>query len=860
MKVCFYWVLMLLLGNLGINFARGQSVTIQKRDLCPRCTFRADVFAEKEETVVNPIMWSSIDYITPDGEYVKKGDLITRFDTGLVTYYMDQMKRETQITGATVAQDLAAGKNKDHDLRDQLAELLDKRSYLEAKLQRYRSVPLEDEVRIAEGRFHVAQLRYDAAAQNLEKGRDRLKRGMISQANLNTYEKEFREMEANLEFARDELETAKLPTSSRLLRKTELEKTNADLEIDKVRDEIKKNQKLMDFQKKSAEAKRNLITQQIKEKQEDLDNVKVFAPISGNVMYLSEFKSEFASGGKFWKNMNYMKIPDISTVALKGVMLESDRHYYTEGDEVRVRVSCRPETILKGKVKSFGKIPHDVGEKDESQIKWGDERRGYGIKVYDTVVHLNQPPDWVRPGMHATCEVVSCKGSSGPSVPAGYVKQKGEKYYLSVGGVYRPAEGRIIRGFFVLNDEKLLGQKVDLYGRFTETTEQSFRRSAGGRFMVSGELVPVKTEKVYVKPVWNWPKVTWLIGDNCTVKKSDVIARLDTKEVDDEIKKQTSRIQDLVSEREKLEEKRNLKLKESRFTLTKERNNLEIAKLDLEILQSGRDLTAIAKAQLDLKQAVINRDYVQRRLTWIKSKSLPVVAPQELRRLEREAKRCGLKFEEAKIKLALLERGPRDLDLSKTQLAYEEQKFKVETLTKQLELDDFEAEANLKKAKIEEEDAQGILKEMKEKKNNCVLKAPVGGLLQYAKIWNAGVISKVNVGSEVGAGFVLMNISEIAQMYIRIEIPEKYLSKVAKGMGVEVDVPSANRRGIPGTITEIEFLFADKRKKDEDVGLYSSHEHLGETVFYARILLSRQKEGALKAGAVADVVFPFETD
>ena len=58
--------------------------------------------------------------------------------------------------------------------------------------------------------------------------------------------------------------------------------------------------------------------------------------------------------------------------------------------------------------------------------------------------------------------------------------------------------------------------------------------------------------------------------------------------------------------------------------------------------------------------------------------------------------------------------------------------------------------------------------------------------------------------------------------------------------------------------TPTEFLFQPKRKKDSERGLYSSHEELGETVFYTRVEIAEQQGVTLKPGTVANVFFPFE--
>ena len=82
--------------------------------------------------------------------HVEKGDIITLMDTENLTRKLRTLRSEAAITSATVTHDLTSAVNKELDLRDQLAELLDKRAFLEAKRDRYKALPLEDEVLIQE--------------------------------------------------------------------------------------------------------------------------------------------------------------------------------------------------------------------------------------------------------------------------------------------------------------------------------------------------------------------------------------------------------------------------------------------------------------------------------------------------------------------------------------------------------------------------------------------------------------------------------------------------------------------------------------------------------------------------------------
>ena len=57
-------------------------------------------------------------------------------------------------------------------------------------------------------------------------------------------------------------------------------------------------------------------------------------------------------------------------------------------------------------------------------------------------------------------------------------------------------------------------------------------------------------------------------------------------------------------------------------------------------------------------------------------------------------------------------------------------------------------------------------------------------------------------------------------------------------------------------MTGVDLLFSNKGKKDSQIGLYSSHEPLGEVIFRVRIRI-RQGNVELKPGLLGEVIFPF---
>ena len=832
---------------------------IQSRKLDYRTVLPVTAFAEKAETISVPVYWSQLMYCIPDGTYVSEGDIVSVFDSEGPTNRLKRLELERDVIQAGLAEKLMQIRNKEMELGDSLETLEDRLSVLKTKLARYLAMPDKDEVKIALGRHHVARLEHDAAVTEANKARDRHRRKMISQAELDKFELRLAEKTASLAHARNHLEYTKLPASSNSVSKLELQMENVRMEIDKLKHEIQENKQISEIQKKGAMARREIIDKKIKECKDDVAKLRVVAPISGHVMYLREFRQQFLeSGRKMWKDFNYMKIPDVRSLAFKGLLLESHRKFFKEGDVAYLRTPAAglEHTLgdpIEARIASISKLSHDRGEKEE--VGWG-ERDKSGVMVYNVVLKATNLPEQVKIGMNFTCELASSQGVAGPSVPAYYVREREDEHFLSFGGTYRKVNGILTQGYFVLDDESLEGRKIELHGRFREEGEES-NGDSGGRFHVTGELLPADTTDVVVRRIHDWQsKVTWLIEEDSEVKEGEVVARLDPKDTDEEISQVKSRLKQKTSERQALEEEIALKKKEGAFKLKKEQNLLEIARIDAEIAREGRDWGAIFDAELSLAKARIELEGISKRLARVEGRS--IISPLELKRLKRDKARAALRVERATIQLARLERGPEPVERSKVELDYIKQKHKVDTLRKQIETDDFRDSRNLARSKRDEARTSKWLKKLGVLKEHLTLKAPRTGIVQYEKIWNSGVFSKVNVGSVVFYRFILMKIADVDQMYMRVEVPEKYYTKIHKGMPVTVEVPSLTDIELKGSVSEVKFLFENKRKKDTKLGLYSSHEPLGETVFHVDIQLEEEEQAKLKPGTIATVRFPFE--
>lgn len=853
-----YFIIIILLFSISAVFGEDSAV-LEPRSLNYQHVCRVETFTEKAEMITCPVPWVPITYLAEDGAKVSEGEIITRFDQAQPLFELRDRELERDVIDAQLSHRLTGIANKDREMRDKLEELQDKLVVLKARLVRLQSEPRPSDVEIAEGRLRIARMNYDAAERDAERARQRLEKGMISHAELEDFETELLMKKANLDYAERELAYTKLPATAGTIRKTELEIENLNLEIEKVQHEIEEHKVIAEIQKKGAQSRKTLIDKQIEEQQEDVEKTDVKSPIDGYVNYNRGMDwTDLEVGTKMWKNFSFMKIPDMKTIAFRGVLLESVRKYFTEGDTAIVRLRGRGDQPVSCRLKSISTLSHDLAEKAESD--WGAVGKEFGVKVFDVVLEMTDETDWVRPGMIGEAQLLSVKETSGPAVPMRFVQVKDGKKYLSIDGIYREVTGTVNQGLFVVDDPGWRGRTVTMRGVFQETDE-SEKEGRKRLFSVSGELAPVDSIDVIVGDVgrWPWPKVKWLIPEESVVKKGDVVARLDDTEIKKRITEEESRVSETRSRMEELEKQKGLTAREGIFKLKLEQNLLETARIDEDTACNGRDAMAIYKASLTMAQAQIQLDAIRSQLEREAAKETTSLSPAELRQLERDRERQELKLEQARIRLEQLHEGAGRVECSNARLARLRQEVKVKVMERTTDYDDKKIALEYERASLDVKKYQDRLNQWNTRRNNMTITSPGDGMICYSKIWNSGVISKVNVGSTVGPRFGLLSIPDLSKMTIRVEVPEMYYTMVQIDQPVDVSIPSLTDRLMQGHVEGVDFLFKNREKKDSQVGLYSSREPLGEVVFTVRVTV-RSEGLPLKPGAVAEVFFPFERE
>jgi HlyD family secretion protein len=187
---------------------------------------------------------------------------------------------------------------------------------------------------------------------------------------------------------------------------------------------------------KSREASYELEKERLEKVRGMLEKCTIEAPQPGRVVYASTANpwrrrnDPIREGETVRENQSIITIPDLSTLAARVSLHETDIQKVKEAQPARVKVEAMPGRTLKAHVKSISPVA-------SSAHAWLNPE----IKVYETDVALDEIPEGLTPGMTATAEIVVADLQDCLYVPIDAITTRnGQRVCLA-----RTADGREVR-------------------------------------------------------------------------------------------------------------------------------------------------------------------------------------------------------------------------------------------------------------------------------------------------------------------------------------------------------------------------------------------------------------------------------
>jgi len=372
--------------------------------------------------------------IVTNGEYVKEGDLLVELDSARIQERLDDQELATERSRSQQIQATARYENQITQNETNLAEAELQLELAELAVKQY-----EDEeggtflldLQLRDLDIQTAEARRLIDETNL-KGIEALKKlgyrskGDLEQARLAALSAD--KQLASAVSAREELVEYTYLKTTKQLNGTVATKKRSLIQVER-----DNKAQLLQAEASKNEADRLLAKEEEKlaKYKEQLVKCKIYAPHDGMATYATEqsrysSRSRIEEGASVHQRQRIITLPDLSVMEVKTTVHESVLDWIQEGMPATVTVEAFSERKYKGSVKSVAVLA-DPGEWHSSDVK-----------VYTTIVTIDEKVERLKPGMSAVVDIHVERVKDVLSVPVQAVVQVAEDNWC-----YVDAKGKV---------------------------------------------------------------------------------------------------------------------------------------------------------------------------------------------------------------------------------------------------------------------------------------------------------------------------------------------------------------------------------------------------------------------------------
>ena len=328
--------------------------------------------------------------IIPEGTYVQPGDILVRLDSS----GLEDERTQQQITCANSEAVMIQAQN-DYD-----NAVIALKEYVEGKyVQEYQTI--ESEVALAEENLNRAK-DYAAYSEKLAA------KGFVNKVQLEA---------DKFAVVKYEMDREAAITKRKVLKEFTFVKTKSELEAT-----IKTNKAKLE----AAEHSHELDNQKLELINAQIDKCIIKAPQAGQVVYASERNSRGSNeiiieeGATVRERQVIIRLPDPKRMQVKAKINEAKIALVAEGMLAAIRMDAYQSMELKGKVEKVNEYP--------APTSWFSSN----VKEYETIIHIEEPPPGLRPGLTAEVKIRVNRLTDVLQVPAQSVFEHGSVHYCVV--------------------------------------------------------------------------------------------------------------------------------------------------------------------------------------------------------------------------------------------------------------------------------------------------------------------------------------------------------------------------------------------------------------------------------------------
>lgn len=346
-------------------------------------------------------------------------------------------------------------------------------------------------------------------------------------------------------------------------------------------------------------------------------------------------------------------------------------------------------------------------------------------------------------------------------------------------------------------------------------------------------------------------KLAMIAEEGKAVKAGDVIARLETKDIEDRLEEKKLELQGDIATLEEHDRSQQAEIVRLDAQIQTAQNAVNLAELELKTLTTGTPPEELKKLQLQytLTESALNRAKSDRvlkeKLAARGMSSRLEVLQAQLQVAQREE---AFKVAEARYLVAKKGATPLARRIARTALEKAQDNLKWAQQEKALSLKSAQFEREKKRLKRDASEAE--VKQREAQLKAAVLKAPLAGTVVLNKSFTQEGLKQVSVGDDVFEGNPFVSVADLEKVSLRGEVDEIVLRYLKPGMKAEVKIPSLKGQRFQAHLTTLGILAHERSGRQNTAGL--------SRVF--DVSFEPQQHAIFAPGATVDVSLAFQTE
>lgn len=406
------------------------SVLVQREPFEVRVEAAGKLEALKSEEVTVKSRGQVLTWLLPEGQMVKKGDLLCQFDdAGLQDDLMDQ-KINLQIAEARQRQAEETLYANEEDLKARTTMLEADLAIAETELQRLQGLPRKEDLERSRLDLAYAVKNLETATAELDRLKVLVEKGLVMSSEVKDKEMALASAQADKATAEIRLKLVEDGATRQQLETARLKMEQVKIDLEQARKELPERLTGLQANVEKSQAEVEKAHNRLDNTQSAIADTRVTSPCDGMLVCRTLRGRKVQLGDSFWWAAQLFDVVDLSHMRVKVKVLESDVRSVKEGQPVQVRVVTVPDKVLTGKVTKVVRVGKDKSEGE--LMTWSEMRNKAGVQAFDVEVTLDESDPRFRPNVGATVSILVDSEQNVVSVPLEAVTREGEQAFVHV--------------------------------------------------------------------------------------------------------------------------------------------------------------------------------------------------------------------------------------------------------------------------------------------------------------------------------------------------------------------------------------------------------------------------------------------